>query len=196
MTCRRGAVPGLVLVFTVLAMALSATWAPASQPFVEGLEAANNGKLDVAIEKWTSAIAHNPKSYAAYVNRGTAHMQNGHVFRAIMDWHKALEFSPVFAYGVYFRLFIPEVPRNASMLNYAKSTELDPDHLASVIMTGALLADLGRTDQLADMFRKCIDLTRNPLLKNYLEYWVDSIASESRKARRKGNRSPGQEQSP
>jgi tetratricopeptide (TPR) repeat protein len=170
-------VPGVVAVCIVMSLVLSASMGQASQSFRDGLEAANAGKLDVAIAKWTTVLQHNPKSYAALANRGMAYMKTGYVFKAIMDWNEARERSPMFAYGMYGGLYIPEVSSNATMLNYAQSFELDPDYIPSVIMTAALLCDLGRTDHAAELFRKCIDLTRNPLLKNSLEHWVESIGA-------------------
>jgi hypothetical protein len=61
------------------------------------------------------------------------------------------------------------------MLNYAASLELDPDHIPSVVMMGAMYLDLGLDKMAVDLYRKSKDLTKNPLLKNHLEHWVETL---------------------
>lgn len=149
----------------------------ASGEFERGLAAARSGRLDQAVRLWSRTIKKNPKSYSAYVNRGSAYIQSGHVFRGIQDWHKARELSPAFAYAVYSGHFIEEAPGDPAMLNYAMSTELDPDYVPSVVMTGITYLDVGRTDKALELYRNSIDLTKNPLLKSFLDYWIASIES-------------------
>jgi tetratricopeptide (TPR) repeat protein len=171
---RRTVKCGLMLLALVLGV-----WLPclvnASQEFREGLDAAKAGRLEVAIEKWSKALERNPQSYPARANRGAAYMLTGHVSKAVDDWHEARKLAPLFAYSVYGGLFIPEVSRNAGMLNYAMSIELEPDYFPSVCMTGSMYLDFGQTQKASELFRKSIDLTRNPLLKTYLEYWAESL---------------------
>ncbi len=151
----------------------------ASEDFDQGLIAARSGQLDRAVRSWSRAIRRNPKSYAAYINRGSAYILSGHVLRGILDWHKAREFSPAFAYASYGVHFIGEASGDPAMLNYAMSTELDPDYVPSVVMTGITYLDLGRTDKALELYRNSIDLTKNPLFKSFLDYWIASIESTS-----------------
>jgi tetratricopeptide (TPR) repeat protein len=144
----------------------------------QGIFEARSGRLDAAIDLWTRAIRRNSKSYAAHVNRGTAYMRSGHVLKAVIDWHRAKELSPVFAYSLYCADYIFEASENPSMLNFAVTVELEPDHVASVSMLGSTLLDLGQNARAAELFRKSVDLTTNELLKARLEYWADSIGSE------------------
>jgi tetratricopeptide (TPR) repeat protein len=155
--------------------------ANASELFQEALYQANEGRLDRAIDLWTRFIQRHPTSYAAHANRGTAYLWTGHVYKGIMDWDRARELSPLFAYAVYNARFIPEAEHNSTMLNYAISLELEPDYYPSVYMTASLLLDLGRTDQAVNMFRKSIDLTKNPLLKSHFEHWAASLESKKRR---------------
>ncbi len=149
----------------------------ASGEFERGLAAARSGRLDQAVRLWSKTIKRNPKSYSAYINRGSAYIHSGYIFRGIQDWHKARELSPAFAYAVYGGLFIEEAPGDPAMLNYAMSTELDPDYVPSVIMTGITYLDVGRTDKTVELYRNSIELTKNPLLKSFLDYWITSIES-------------------
>jgi tetratricopeptide (TPR) repeat protein len=144
-----------------------------------GIAEARSGRFDAAIGTWTKVIKKRPKCYAAHVNRGSAYMLTGHVFRGVMDWNRARSLSPMYAYGVYFSDFITETPKNKDVLNFAASLELDPNHVASVFMMAATFLDLGRKDQAAQLFRNSVDLTKNPLLKNDFEYWATSIESSS-----------------
>jgi tetratricopeptide (TPR) repeat protein len=151
----------------------------ASEDVEQGLIAARSGQLDRAVRSWSRAIKKNPKSYSAYINRGSAFIRSGYVLRGIRDWHKAREFSPAFAYASYAGSFIGEASGDPAMLNYAMSTELDPDFVPSVIMTGITYLDVGRTDKALELYRNSIDLTKNPLFKSFLDYWITSIESPS-----------------
>jgi hypothetical protein len=104
-------------------------------------------------------------------------MGSGHVFQAVMDWYKARELAPAFAYGYFGDRFILEAKPPTPVLNYALSVELDPDYFPSVHMMGAMYLDVGQTKKAADLFGKSIDLTKNPLLKNHLEHWIRVIES-------------------
>jgi tetratricopeptide (TPR) repeat protein len=148
---------------------------PAAGEFEQGLKAARGGDLARAIQMWTAVIKRNPKSYAAHVNRGSACLRSGYVFQGIADWHKARDLSPVFAYSVYTGDLLVQASGNTAMLNYAAPLELEPEYVASIIMIGALYMDLGRTAMAAELFRKSMDLTKNPLLKTHLNYWANEI---------------------
>lgn len=140
-----------------------------------GLTAMKSGDVDRAIRLWTAAIRRNPKTYAAYVNRGSAYMRSGYVFDAIMDWHRARRLSPIFAYGVYTGGYIRQASGNSRMLNYAASLELDPDHIPSVAMTGVTYLDMGLRKKALELYKKSIDLTRNPLRKSQFEHWIQTL---------------------
>jgi tetratricopeptide (TPR) repeat protein len=152
----------------------------ASEDFEQGLMAARSGQLDHAVRLWSKVIRRNPKSYAAYVNRGSAHIRSGYVLKGILDWHRAREFSPAFAYAAYGGDFIGEAPGNPAMLNYAMSIELEPDYVPSVVMTGITYLDVDRSDKALELYRNAIDLTKNPLLKSFFDYWITSLQSASR----------------
>jgi len=104
-------------------------------------------------------------------------MSSGLVYHAILDWHRARELSPLLAYAVAIEDFLAEEAGNTALLNYTKIIELDPDYVASVVMTGSLYLDLGQNSRAVNLFRKSVDLTRNPLLKTHFEYWIESVKS-------------------
>ncbi len=149
--------------------------AGASPTFDQGLKAARSGELGRAIDLWTKTIKRRPACYAAYINRGTAYMLRGDVMKAIADWHRARRYAPVFAFGVYPGDFIDQARSEFTLLNYVKATEIDPDHIPSVSMTGITYTELGKGKKAAELYRMCIDLTRNPMLKSRLEHWISGI---------------------
>lgn len=172
---RRSFKLALVIMVTGACIASSQALAEVSNSFDRGFMAARSGRLDEAILHWSAAIQREPKCYAAYVNRGTAYLKTGYVLRGIRDWHAAQKYSPIFAYGLYTEDFISKAPGDTGMLTYAKSLEIDPDHMPSVAMMGVAYLDFGRSQMAADLFRMSIELTKNPLLKNYLDYWMKSV---------------------
>jgi len=97
-----------------------------------------------------------------------------------MDWHQARKLSPLFAYGVYSRDYIAQASGDTAMLNYASPLELDPEHIPSVTMIGIAYLELGKKAKAAELFRKSIDLTKNPLLKTHLDHWAEAAESPER----------------
>ncbi|MGB6063537.1 MAG: tetratricopeptide repeat protein [Desulfomonilaceae bacterium] len=151
----------------------------ASAELQRGLAAARSGRLDRAVSLWSAAIRKNPKCYAAYVDRGSAYLRSGYVLRGVLDWHKAQGLSPAFAYSAYYRDFITEASGDPAVLNYAMPLELDPDHVTSVLMTAVTYLDVGRADKALELYRNSVELTKNPLLKSYFDYWINSIHSSA-----------------
>lgn len=165
----------LIWLYAALAATLLLAYpAQAVNSFQKGMQAARAGKLEDAIKLWSSSIARDPKFYAAYVNRGSAYLLTGHVMKGVLDWHKAKLYGPIFAYGLYGGDFV-ESSDGGRMLNYAKSLEIDPDYITSVSMAGITYLDLGKDRLAIDLYRKSIELTRNPVLKNDLDFWIKSI---------------------
>jgi tetratricopeptide (TPR) repeat protein len=164
----------------VACLAFSCPNCRASNDMSEGVKAVLAGQWERAIEFWTKAIQKDPKSYVAHVNRGSAYMRSGHVLKAVSDWHKARELSPAFAYAVFTGDFIIQNTSDNPILNYAVSLELEPDHITSVIMIGSTYQDLGHTEKAATLYRKSIDLTKNPLLKSFFDHWITTMESSPR----------------
>lgn len=143
--------------------------------FELGFRALQDGKLHGAIESWSRVIARQPRSYAGHVNRGSAYLRAGHISKGIADWHRARDLAPIFAYATYTGDFTRQASGNTAVLNYAVSLELEPDYVASVVMTGAAYLDLGRTSEAVELFRKSMELTKNPLLKSHFDHWVKTL---------------------
>lgn len=147
----------------------------AMDDFSQGVAAANRRDFESAADFFSKAINKDPSFYAAYANRGSVLIRSGHILRGIEDWHKASQLAPAFALAVFTGDLIQHTTRKKTRLNFVLPTELDPELLASVVMTGAAYTDLGHPESAALLFRKSIDLTRNPLWKSYFEYWAKSL---------------------
>jgi hypothetical protein len=165
-----------VLVFTVLTVMVGPKIVSSADHVERGLQALREGRVETAIDHWTREIQRRPSSYVAHVNRGSAYLFTGHVVRGIEDWHRANQLSPPFAYGLYTGYFVWQGTSRSDMLHYAVALELDPECVASVLMTAAALLDVGRPTMARDLFLKSVDLTKNPLLKGNFEYWAHSLA--------------------
>jgi len=162
-----------VIVFSMVVFWLGI--AHPSDHFLLGVKAADAGELERAAALFGEAIKTNPSFYSAYVNRGSVLLRSGYVLSGICDWHRARDLAPMFAYAVYTGDLIRRPSGKSPVLGYALSTELDPDHVASVMMMGVAYMDLGHEEKAWELFRKSSDLTRNPLLKNNWEYWAKSL---------------------
>ncbi|MGC8659465.1 MAG: tetratricopeptide repeat protein [Desulfomonilaceae bacterium] len=166
---------------TIKTMALMAfvsiVWlAPAmADDFSKGVDALDSGNHELAVRFFSSYLSRKPGTYEALVNRGTAFARSGHVFRAIADWHGAVELAPTFAYAFYSDDVVRQVTPRKKPVRYVASLELFPERAVSVIMTGALLLDLGLTGPAIDLFRMSTTLTRDPIFKTDLEYWIKTL---------------------
>jgi len=157
-------------------------WA-ASDDFEKAIEAARAANYGQAVELWSKVVQRNPRSYAALVNRGRALLADGYVYRAVMDWHEARKWSPVFAYGVYSGDYLAQASGDTAMLNYASPLELDPDYIVSVLMAGTMYDELGYRAMAVQLYRKSVELTRNPMLKGYLAHLGDLLETTPGKYR-------------
>lgn len=99
--------------------------------------------------------------------------------RGIVDWHRARDLAPPFVYALYTGDFVTQATADNLILNYGVSLELEPDHIASVIMMGSTYQELGEINHAVDLYRKSIDLTKNPLLKSYLDHWATTTEASS-----------------
>jgi hypothetical protein len=65
-------------------------------------------------------------------------------------------------------------PKN-SLIKYVANIELYPEKAASVAMAGATLLDLGHRSAAVDLFKRSTLLTKNPLFKTDLEFWIKTL---------------------
>jgi tetratricopeptide (TPR) repeat protein len=176
---RRSSLTAGSTVVTVILISILALDAPSlglgvSHIFDKGLAAARKGDLPKAILLWSRVIELRPDSYAARINRGFALIKSGHVIKGVNDWSESIDLAPSFAFQTHCSDYALGFKGNGPV-KFVRPIELDPEHVASVIMAGALCLDLGRRDQAKDLFEKSIDLTRNPLLKNRFDHWAKSL---------------------
>jgi tetratricopeptide (TPR) repeat protein len=165
-----------VLILIALVCCVAAPASPVSADhFDRGFDAAMRGQMDEAVNFWTDHLRRNPKSYETLVNRGYAYFIGGHTLKAVSDWRQARQFAPAFAYAFCPAAFMKRPNAETPMVGFAVALELDPDYVASVIMTGSLYQDIGRTQLAIELYEMSKDLTKNPLLKAQFEHWIDAL---------------------
>lgn len=143
--------------------------------FAQGIDALDHGQDDLAIRFFSSYLAKKPRTYEALLNRGTAFVRSGHVYKAVSDWHKASDLAPVYAYAFYSDDVIRSVTQNSKPIKYVAVIELVPQRAVSVVMTGAMFLDFGLKSKAVDLFRMSTTLTRDPIFKTDLEYWIKTL---------------------
>ncbi len=143
--------------------------------FTQGTLALDGGQHDLAIRFFSSCLARRPQTYEALLNRGTAYIRSGHVYKAISDWNRAVELAPLYAYAFYSDDVIRSVTPNSRPVKYVAMIELFPERAVSVVMTGATFLDLGLKSAAIDLFKMSTSLTRDPMFKTDLEYWIKTL---------------------
>jgi tetratricopeptide (TPR) repeat protein len=143
--------------------------------FARGVQALDMGQDEQAVSLFSSYLSRKPQTYEALLNRGTAFARNGRICRAITDWSAAAEVAPLFAYSFYIDDVIRVVAPKNSLIKYVANIELYPEKAASVAMAGATLLDLGHRSAAVDLFKRSTLLTKNPLFKTDLEFWIKTL---------------------
>ena len=160
----------------LIAFVLILWHAPAmADDFAKGVRALDSGDHELAVKLFSSYLARRPRTYEALVNRGTALVRSGHIFEAISNWHGATELAPLFAYAFYSDEVVRSVTPRNKPVRYVASLELVPERAASVVMTGAMFLDLGLKSPAIDLFRMSTSLTKDPIFKTDLEYWIRTL---------------------
>jgi lipoprotein NlpI len=95
----------LVLAGTAACGAAGSADAAADAVRVRGEAYLNQGKHDLAIHAFDSAIALRPNDHLAFRSRGAAHRAKDEIDRAIQDFDRAIELKPDFASAINSRGF-------------------------------------------------------------------------------------------
>ena len=182
-TLKRIALVSLFVIVATMSMQRSVMASPMSE-FDMATAELRQGGLEEAVRLLDSFIVKNPKSYAAHVNRGSALFYLGYVYRGVLDWHKARDLAPLFAFGVFTGEIVWQSEPRGPYLDFVASIELYPDHVATVGMIGATYLDLGLTEKALNFYRKSADLTSNPLFKADLEWWSYTLKPSTKHRKR------------
>jgi tetratricopeptide (TPR) repeat protein len=175
--------PGILVLLALLVL-ICPGWVEADD-FARGVKALDMGQDEQAVGLFSSYLSRKPRTYEALLNRGTAFARNRRICRAITDWSAATEVAPLFAYSLYIDDVIRIVAPKNSLLKYVANIELYPERAASVVMAGATLLDLGHRSAAVDLFRRSTLLTKNPLFKTDLEYWIKTLDPSHKAAEQK-----------
>ena len=121
-----------------------------------GLDYANLGKYDKAIEDFNKAIELNPDLAVAYYNRGNTYVELGEYDRAIKDYDKAIELNKDYAVAYNNRGFayVGLGKYNRAIEDFNKAIKLNPDDAKAYYNRGLAYAELGEHERAReDMLR-------------------------------------------
>jgi len=121
-----------------------------------GLDYANLGKYDKAIEDFNKAIELNPDLAVAYYNRGNTYAELGEYDRAIKDYDKAIELNKDYtvAYNNRGFAYVGLGKYNRAIEDFNKAIKLNPDDAKAYYNRGLAYAELGEHERAReDMLR-------------------------------------------
>ena len=105
--------------------------------FYAGLTHGQKGEHDKAVERFSKAIALNPRIAAAYYNRGLAYANKREYDRAIQDYDRAIELDPDYAaYNNRGSAYWHKGDYHRSIQDYDRAIALDPDNVLAYFNRG------------------------------------------------------------
>ena len=109
---------------------------------------------------YTGAIEIEPKSAAAYFNRGLAKQNNGDLDGAIADYTRAIEIDPKLAaaYSNRGNVKLAKGDLDGSITDYTRAIELDPKYAAAYSNRGKAKQDKGELDGGIADYTRAIEL--------------------------------------
>lgn len=127
----------------------------------KGIEYFNAGQFDPAIAEYTKAIELLPGYYAAYLNRGRSYLDAGQPDLAMRDFSDAVNSNLVKdlseAYFFRGRVFRERNECEASVAEYSKAIESNPDLISAYLNRGNLFFDKEDFDQALADYSYAID---------------------------------------
>ena len=110
-----------------------------------GIEAAQRGEQQQAIEHYTNAIGLQPEDSDTYFRRGRAYYETGSHDLAIQDFTKSLELDPDDAVVYKCRAFVydDKGDPHLAIQDYDRALELDPDNAWTYLLRGAAYGSRG-----------------------------------------------------
>ena len=149
------------VLFLVLGAAAACGDADSADTAADGVRArgeayANQGRHDLAIHAFDSAIALRPNDHLAYRSRGVAYRATDEIDRAIQDLDRAIELKPDFASAINSRGFAYQLKGDyeRASLDFDRSIELAPGNPAAYMNRANARFILGRfADAATDLER-------------------------------------------
>jgi len=131
-----------------------------------GIEFANNGELDKAIDDFTEAIRLNPSEAGYYINRGIAYSNKNEYYNAIDDFNKAIELglsaSNLFvAYNSRGTAYYVLEDYRRALEDYTKGIEISPSDADAYYRRGNTYRKLKNYDEAIDDYENALYLNPN-----------------------------------
>ena len=118
----------------------------------------DKGDHDGAIASYTRAIAMQPDSVMAYVDRGVSYGATERYDLAVRDFNKAIALDAKCAPAYFNRAsaYSQQGQTNAALADYERAVKLKPDFSEALYNLAKLCEQMGKTSQAADCYRRFI----------------------------------------
>ena len=122
--------------------------------------AADGGYLEVAEERYQTAIKIKQATYSLYHKMGKVLQEKKHFAEAISAYQRAIELNPNFSWAYHFlgESFQALEEYADSAAAYRKAIELNPDFCWSYCYLGDALMELAQEEEAAVAYRKLVEL--------------------------------------
>jgi tetratricopeptide (TPR) repeat protein len=133
------------------------------------------GDYDQAIADYTHAIEMQP-SVMTYHPRGAAYAAKGDYQRAIADYDKAIDFQPnVLSYNFRGIAYYRSGDRARAAADFDRAIAVNATYAPVYQNRGRLLSEQGKTTEAMADFRKVLELSTDPTLRQQAEQALASL---------------------
>jgi tetratricopeptide (TPR) repeat protein len=128
----------------------------------QALAAAQQGKHQEAIDRFTQLIGRYPNSAMDYNNRGLVYFQSGQRSAAIADYNKALQLNPRLdsVYNNRANYYAAQGQLLEAILDYEMALDLNPNNIRAWINQGITLRDLQMYERAIECFELALAFGR------------------------------------
>lgn len=125
-----------------------------------GLQSAQNGNYEQAIEHFTKSIELNPTDAISLNNRGNVYLSIGELDKAIKDYNRSIGFQPDFALAWMNRgnAYLNKKELDQAIENYSQAIELDPKEDAAWKNRASAYISLGKLRLAFEDCQKALEL--------------------------------------
>ena len=137
--------------------------------FYAGLTHGQKGEHDKAVERFSKAIALNPRIAAAYYNRGLAYANKREYDRAIQDYDRAIELDPDYAaaYNNRGSAYGSKGNPDRAIQDYDRAIELNPGYTNAYNNRGSAYWHKGDYHRAIQDYDRAIELDPDNALAYY-----------------------------
>jgi tetratricopeptide (TPR) repeat protein len=121
----------------------------AREMFEKGVYAFTQGKYDMSISNFSSALYFDSEFALAYLSRGVAYGKREKISQALADFDRAIALNPRYARAYHLRglAYLKLGEREEAVHDFNKAIELNPQYGAAYYSRGTAHSELGNVEQ-------------------------------------------------